>query len=233
MGFVLPGKLPHTNTRPRRAAVIVLLLCLFVPAAGAESFVGKDILSLDLGYLGTGLRNNGWGLGLSYEAALLPRLAVKGSFSHMTLKPSGSGMTVTTVGLQLEALCYPFARGLDWLYVGGGCGTDFIMYNGNALPDREQSDALITLLGEIGWKQNFFDYVMADAFVGYRLPLNDGDNAFSNKITRKGLRYGIHIKLNLPVILRRIFRRTADSPDRTETDEPADDDGAQPARYAW
>ena len=74
---------------------------------------------------------------------------------------------------------------------------------------------------------------MADAFVGYRLPLNDGDNAFSNKITRKGLRYGIHIKLNLPVILRRIFRRTADSPDRTETDEPADDDGAQPARYAW
>lgn len=233
MNLFLPDKLPHTNMRPRRAAVIVLLVCLFVPAAGAESFVGKDILSFDLGYLGTGLRNNGWGLGLSYEAALLPRLAVKGSFSHMTLKPSGAGMTVTTVGLQLETLCYPFARGLDWLYVGGGCGTDFIMYSGGALADGEQNDVLITLLGEIGWKQNFFDYVMADAFIGYRLPLNDGDNAFSNKITRKGLRYGIHIKLNLPVILKRIFRRTADSPDRTETDEPADDNGAQPARYAW
>ena len=233
MKFFLPDKPPHKNARPRRALVIVLLSCLFVPAAGAESFVGKDILSFDLGYLGTGLQNNGWGLGLSYEAALLPRLAVKGSFSHMTLKPSGAGMTVTTVGLQLEALCYPFARGLDWLYVGGGCGTDFIMYSGGALADGEQNDALVALLGEIGWKQNFFDYVMADAFVGYRLPLNDGDNAFSNKITRKGLRYGIHIKLNIPVILRRIFRRTADSPDRTETDEPADDDGAHPARYAW
>lgn len=242
MGFVLPGKLPHTNARPLRAAVIVLLACLCLSAASAESFVGKNILSFDLGYLGTGLQNNGWGLGLSYEAELLRRLAVKGSFSHMTMKPSGAGMTVTTVGLQLEALCYPFARGLDWLYVGGGCGTDFIMYKGDSVADGKQDDALITLLGEIGWKQNFFDYVMADAFFGYRHTLNDGDNAFSSKIVRQGLAYGIRIKLNLPVILRRIFRQTAERADKTETDEPTDDDRAeppataateQPARYEW
>lgn len=223
MGFFLPGKPPQTNARPYRAAVIVLLLCLHA-AAGAESFVGKDILSFDLGYLGTGLKNNGWGLGLSYEAELLRRLAVKGSFSHMTMKPSDFGMTVTTVGVQLEALCYPFARGLDWLYVGGAVGTDFIMYKGGTVAGNRQDDALITLLGEIGWKQNFFDYVMADAFFGYRFPLNDGDNAFSSTIARRGLTYGVRVKLNLPAILKRIFRRTAASPaDKTEPTAP----------YAW
>lgn len=226
MGFFLPGKLPQT----RCAAVIVLLLsCLLPPTAGAETFAGKRILSFDLGYLGTGLKNNGWGLGLSYEAELLRRLAVKGGFSHMSLWPSDSDMTVTTVGIQLEALCYPFGRGLDWLYVGGACGTDFIMYKGGAVADGKQNDAIISLLGEIGWKQNFFDYVMADAFFGYRFPLNHGDQAFSSKITRRGFEYGVRVKLNLPMIFRRIFRRqTAASPaDKTEpndTEKPSGDE---------
>ncbi len=241
MVFVLPGKPPQENARPRRTVVLALLACLFLPAAGAEGFVGKSIFSFDLGYLGTGLKNNGLGLGVSYEAEVLPRLAVKGSFSHMTMKPFSSGMTVVAVGTQLEVLCYPFARGLDWLYVGGACGTDFIMYNGGALPDSEQKDTLITLLGEIGWKQNFFDYVMADAFFGYRFPLNDGENAFSNNIARQGIACGIRIKLNIPAILNRLFRRTATPADKTGADEAADDDRAeipataangQPARYA-
>lgn len=204
----MPGRAPRKDAHRFFSAVIAaLLFCLAPSASGAEQSANRRILSFDLGYLGTGLKNNGWGLGVSYEAALLSRLAVKGGFSHMTMMPADTGMTVTTVGIQLEALCYPFGRGLDWLYVGAGCGTDFLMYKGDGLSDSERKDTLISLFGEVGWKQNFFGYVMADAFIGYRHPLNSGGNAFSSEIMRQGLEYGIRVKLNLPAIFRLIFRR--------------------------
>lgn len=131
----MPGKPPETVHLLFSAVIAALLFCLAPSASGAEQSAGRRIFSFDLGYLGTGLKNNGWGLGVSYEAALLSRLAVKGGFSHMTMMPKDSGMTVTTVGIQLEALCYPFGRGLDWLYVGAGCGTDFLMYKGDGLSE--------------------------------------------------------------------------------------------------
>ncbi|MDE5899395.1 MAG: hypothetical protein K2H09_09065 [Treponemataceae bacterium] len=220
-------KAPRKNARQPCAAVITaLLFCLAPAASGAESFASRRILSFDLGYLGTGLKNNGWGLGLSYEAALPCRLAVKGGFSHMTMMPKGSDMTVTTVGVQLEALCYPFGRGLDWLYVGAACGTDFFMYKGGAVSDGSRQDTLVSLLGEIGWKQNFFNYVMADAFIGYRHPLNSGSNAFSGEIMRQGLEYGVRFKLNLPAIFGRIFRKRGAAADSAGAAVPAEEAAA-------
>lgn len=193
----------------------MLLLGLAPAAVGAqedgEESERPHILSFDLGYLGTGLKHNGLGLGLSYETTVLRYLAVKGGFSHMTMRPAGSGMTVTTVGMEAEALCYPFGRGLEWLYLGAGNGTDFFVYKGDEL-DGEQKDTLLTLIGEIGWKQHFFGLVMADTFVCYRLPLNDTINSFTDKTTRKGLSYGIRLHLNIPAILARLSRR-ASAPD--------------------
>lgn len=228
MEFLLPGKPPRKDAHRFFSAVIAaLLFCLAPSASGAE-----HTLSFDLGYLGTGLKNNGWGLGVSYEAALLSRLAVKGGFSHMTMMPKDSGMTVTTVGIQLEALCYPFGRGLDWLYVGAGCGTDFLMYKGDGLSDSERKNTLISLFGEVGWKQDFLGYIMTDAFIGYRHPLSSGSNAFSREIMRQGLEYGIRVKLNIPAIFRFFFRRNAGTKSAVRTEFPEEENAPPQAESA-
>lgn len=45
----------------------------------------KQIFSLDTGYLAKGLKNNGWGIGFTYEREIFRGIAVKGGLSHMTM----------------------------------------------------------------------------------------------------------------------------------------------------
>lgn len=45
----------------------------------------KQIFSLDTGYLAKGLKNNGWGIGFTYEREIFRGIAVKGVLSHMTM----------------------------------------------------------------------------------------------------------------------------------------------------
>lgn len=107
--------------------VIISIIICSPSKCYSESFVGKRILSFDFGYLSTGLRNQGWGLGFNYEFQLFDFLSIKPGFSHMTIWPKDLDLTITTVGLNLNLLYYPFNKGLEWLYIGGGIGTDFLM----------------------------------------------------------------------------------------------------------
>lgn len=70
------------------------------------NFKEKRIFSLDTAYLLSGLKNNGWGLGLAYEQLVLPFLSIKGDFSHTTIFPTSYDTTITTVGISLNTFYY-------------------------------------------------------------------------------------------------------------------------------
>lgn len=150
-----------------------------------------------------GLSKNGWGLGVSYERSLFRYFAAKGSFSHMTVYPKDIDTTVTTVGIKLETLLYPFGSGLDKLYLGFGGGTDFLMYTQKDENGDEIKDSIITIYPEIGWKQNFQDYVMADIFFGYRILISDPKSlSYKADLVDSGIKYGARLKFNLGKIWR-------------------------------
>ena len=78
----------------------------------------KQIFSLDTGYLAKGLKNNGWGIGFTYEREIFRGIAVKGGLSHMTMWMKKPSLILTSVEITGEILYYPFLRGLDWFYFG-------------------------------------------------------------------------------------------------------------------
>ena len=183
---------------------IVLFLLFFFTAGVSfaqetekqESFVGDSIFSLDLGYMGTGIKNNGWGAGIRWEKELFRFFSIRPGFSHMSLFPLDLDYNIITVGIELEALFYPFGRGLDRLYLGIAQGCEFLMYPGKA---DDQNDSAIYILPEIGWKQNFLNYVMLDVFINYRIYLNSDDinPAVMNNVLDTGFQYGAKIRINL------------------------------------
>ncbi len=161
-----------------------------------NSFFGNSIFSFDLGYLREGLKNNGWGLGLSYERNIFNYFAMKGSFSHMTFSSKSIDSRITTVGIKLEALAYLFGSGLDKLYIGFGGGTDFLMYIDKK--DENEKDTVITIYPELGWKQNIFNFMMVDIFCGYRILMNKpSDLSWQADLVENGFEYGLRLKFNL------------------------------------
>ena len=170
----------------------------------ASAFDGKGVFSFDFSYMGAGLKNNGWGFGLAYEHGIMNFASVKGSFSHISLKPDSEHDWVTTVGIGLNARLYPFNKGMNMLYVGYGLGTDFLMFTGNENPNI----TYISQCPHVGWKQNFLDYVMVDAYFGYRMKVTEPDDfALRAGIIKHGIEYGISVQLNLPKIWKFIWRK--------------------------
>ncbi|MBQ6568234.1 MAG: hypothetical protein IJL80_14400 [Treponema sp.] len=184
---------------------LTALLC--AQEARANAFDGGGILSFDFGYMGTGFRNSGWGLGAGYERGLIDWASVKFSFSHMTLFTDGDhddDSLLTTVGIGLNMRVYPFARGLSMLYIGYGLGTDFLMFSGETM----ENVTYISHCPHIGWKQNFKDIIILDAYLGYRVKGTDpGDFLFDRGIVKQGIEYGISAQLNLSKIWRVIRGR--------------------------
>lgn len=137
-----------------------------------SSFIENSIFSLDTSYTLTGLKNNGWGLGFSYEHLLTDFWSIKGKFSHMTVWPVDYDVIITTVGIGLDSYLYPFNKKLNWLYLGFGISTDFINYISSK---EESSDTIINLFPQIGCKQNIKNYVLIDFFYGYRITISNNN----------------------------------------------------------
>lgn len=179
----------------------MFLMCalVFSLSAFAETFAGNRIFSLDLGYLGTGLKNNGYGIGLNYEIAILDFLAVRPGFSHMMLFPSDSDIICTTVGINFDLLFYPFFKGLEGPYVAGRIATEFAMFPNS---DTMRNESAIMATPFLGWKFSVREFVFFDISLGYRFLLNKSQ--FSNKEVANHygnkFKYGIKIKLNLKKI---------------------------------
>ena len=158
----------------------------------------KQIFSLETEYLAKGLKNNGWGIGFSYERELFHGIAVKGGLSHMTMWMKKPSLILTSVEVTGDILYYPFLRGLDWLYFGGQCKTGFFMYDGSSVSKENNQDCVISLYPLIGWKQSFVDIVMIDVFSGYRFVVNPQDQKGVIKDqVKNAFEYGLKVKISL------------------------------------
>ncbi len=186
--------------------LILFFALIFSFSTFAETFAGNRIFSLDLGYLGTGLKNNGWGLGLNYEIAIFDFLAVRPGFSHMTLFPSGSDTICATVGINFDLLFYPFFRGLEGPYVAGRFGTEFAMFPNN---EKMKTETALMATPFLGWKFSVRELVFFDIFFGYRFLLNKSQFSNEEVASHYGnkFQYGIKIKLNLRKIYSAIFNK--------------------------
>lgn len=188
----------------RRYWLVFLLLFCGAGIVRAEDFYGKGIFSFDFGYMKEALRHDGWGLGVAYERELASFCSVKGTFSHVSLRPSDGHGWVTTVGLGVDARVYPFARGLQWLYLGCGWESDFLMRTDG----DDGHDLYLSYCPHLGWKQDFFGYVMLDAYLGYRVRLSAADDfLFESGAIRQGFEYGVSAQVNLSKIWKRLRGR--------------------------
>ena len=158
----------------------------------------NQIFSLETEYLAKGLKNNGWGIGFSYERELFHGMAVKGGLSHMTMWMKNPSLILTSVEITGDILYYPFLRGLDWLYFGGQCKTGFFMYDGSSVSEENSQDCVISLCPLIGWKQSFVDIVMVDVFSGYRFVVNPHDQkGIIKDQVKNNFEYGLKVKISL------------------------------------
>ena len=185
--------------------LLAVLLFTSLPSTADEKL--DSVLSLETGYLIKGLKNNGFGLGLSYEK-LLPGdfLSLRGTFSHMTFLTSQEDVYCASVGISLFANYYPMKKGLEGLYLGAGCNTTFLNYFGDGkLPDGK-SDTVINVGPLAGVKHTFrfrhglplLSGVTADAYTGWLFNISDsGKLADHLKYTDEGWVFGIKLKLIL------------------------------------
>lgn len=182
----------------KKCFVAFLMFFAFSLPSFSQSQNKKQIFSLETEYLAKGLKNNGWGIGFSYERELYQGMAVKGGLSHMTMWMKNPSLILTSVEVTGDILYYPFLRGLDWLYFGGQCKTGFFMYDGSSVSEENSQDCVISLCPLIGWKQSFVDIVMIDVFSGYRFVVNPQDQKGVIKDqVKNAFEYGLKVKISL------------------------------------
>lgn len=182
----------------KKCFVALLIFFAFALSSFSQSQNKKQIFSLETEYLAKSLKNNGWGIGFSYERELFHGMAVKGGLSHMTMWMKNPSLILTSVEVTGDILYYPFLRGLDWLYFGGQCKTGFFMYDGSSISEENNQDCVISLCPLIGWKQSFVDIVMIDVFSGYRFVVNPHDQKGVIKDqVKNAFEYGLKVKISL------------------------------------
>ena len=182
----------------KKCFVAFLMFFTLLLSSFSQSQNKKQIFSLETEYLAKGLKNNGWGIGFSYERELFHGMAVKGGLSHMTMWMKNPSLILTSVEVTGDILYYPFLRGLDWLYFGGQCKTGFFMYDGSSVLEENSQDCVISLYPLIGWKQSFVDIVMIDVFSGYRFVVNPQDQKGVIKDqVKNAFEYGLKVKISL------------------------------------
>ncbi len=187
----------------KKNLLVILMLFVLCPCFAEKT---RSILSFDTGYLARSLKNNGWGIGISYEQEIYKGFAIKAGFSHTSMWLKNPKIIVTTVGISADALYYPFRLGLDWLYFGGKCYTDFLMYNGSSISEENKDDTVISLMPQIGCKLSFEDIMMIDGFVGYSFIINSRNHTelIKDKV-KNSFEYGIKFRINLRNLINQFF----------------------------
>ncbi len=165
----------------------------------------KRIFSLDFSALILGLSNNGWGLGCSYEQYLVYHTAFKAGFQHCTFIRDGS--LFPTVNFSLAAEYYPLSNSLDKLYLSLGGGMDYLAYDTSEYGENAQSN-FISFISELGWKWRIHENAALDLHAGYKYIFEESDKVIPSdyeKYVRKGVIWGVGIKINMGKIIRKLF----------------------------
>lgn len=199
--------------RLRFITLPLLLALLFIPALYAQDsgeekpFIGEYILSFDVKgiYYSTETNTAGLGFGMTLERQILPFLSVRAEGANNILWAFENDIRTDTITLGVSPLVYPFSRGLDWLYLGFGISTEFLMYRGDDVPTSHEKDTVINLTPQIGWKQDLFDYVLLDFYCIYNIEIsNTNIPDYAQDLVDNGWEAGIKVKINLSRILRNI-----------------------------
>jgi hypothetical protein len=169
-----------------------------------------NLLSLDVSYALTGLLNQGWGIGLSYEKKAFDWLSFTGIFGHMTFLTDRKNVYCTSVNISLFANYYPLSNGLDKLYVSVGNGCDFMNYFGNGELPVTANDTLIHITPLLGWKFNVTNFLMIDISTGYKfIIIGLSDYKEIQDYVNPGFRFNLGFKL--------LFREMKRGPDESTT----------------
>ncbi|MBQ5998216.1 MAG: hypothetical protein IJL70_01950 [Treponema sp.] len=155
----------------------------------------SHLFSFDLGYTLTSWQNNGWGIGCNYEQKIWRYFSIRGTLATQTIKIGKSDTWSTGYETDLNFFCYPFGKGLEWLYLGCGGGSDFLFYSGDKVPETN-FDIIFSVTPSIGWKQIFFKNFMIDTNVGYRFIIDNTNNyEDSDELVRSGIQVGIRVHI--------------------------------------
>ena len=116
---------------------------------------------------------------------------------------------LTTVGLGLGTYVYVFVKGLDFFYDGVGCCTDFFMYPFSGITENSNNtDTLIRVFNQFGWKLCLMDYVIIDIFYCYRQPVYEVDiSDVSWDLVKDGMEIGVKLKFNIKKIWNKFFSK--------------------------
>ena len=193
----------------KRKFIIVIFLLLIGSFSYAENVFGKQIFSVDTSFLLRGLDEFGWGIDCTYEREIFKWFSIRGGLGHSTNWYFDDDVTLTSVSVTAELLYYPFARGLDWLYLGVQNKTGFFMYDGDGFDENNNQDIVISVSPLIGWKQTFFESLMIDAFVGYKFVLNPGEqNPIIEDHVKNSIEYGIRVNFDVISLIKYTVKKT-------------------------
>ena len=189
-------------------SIIFLLLLLISFPCQAQNDI-DNLFSLYLSYALTGLLNQGGGIGLGYEKKLVDWLSFSGVFGHMTFLTGIKNVYCTSVSISMFSNYYPLSNGLDKLYISAGGGCDFMNYFGKGkLPDTTD-DTFIHITPQLGWKYNFFKYMMLDVSTGYKFIITDAQNL---KEIKDYVNPGFRFSLGVRIFFNRIKKEQSDEP---------------------
>ena len=178
--------------------VLCALLCAVCARAAGQEAAGegfRTILSFDTAFFISSLQSKGFGAGIVAEHLVLPFLSATGGFSAgFQEADSDRGITCITVGISLGANFYPFAMGLERLYVGFALATDFQNYEGDIdLGDTEDTgDTVTSLTLKAGYKQlTLRRKLLVDLYGGWKVIVwNSNHWARNEELVSKGLVVG-------------------------------------------
>jgi hypothetical protein len=181
----------------RRSIIFAALSLFCVPFCRAQNEL-DSVLSLDLSYAITGLLNQGWGIGLSYEKKFADYVSAKGTLGHMTFLTNDKDRYCTSVSVSLFFNYYPLGGALDKLYIAAGSSADFMNYFGSGVESPSENDVLISIIPKAGWKFSPFRFLLFDVFVGYKFIITGAQNyAEIKNYVNEGIQFGVGTKIFL------------------------------------
>lgn len=177
----------------RWLAVIIFTLT-FTNFTFADEEIDQ-IFSFDLGYTLLGFKNNGIGLGCSFEKKIIDHLSIRGNFGHMTFPIDNDKNYCTTVNIAADVYYYLLSKDLNMLYLGIGNGTDFLNYFGHSISSDNKDDEIIYISSRIGWKWYVVKHVLIDISAGYNIVIDK--SRYNIPLNRNGLQNNIMLKIFL------------------------------------
>ena len=164
----------------------------------ADDAFGNRICSIDSSFLMKDWNKFGWGIDGTYEQKIFNCFSVRGGIGYSIMWYTEEDLTLTSYNGSADLLFYPFAKGLDKLYLGAQGKAEFFNYDGDDYNSDNNRDILYSVSPIIGWKLTFFKSIMIDVFASYKYVLNPGEqNPVISDLVKNNMEYGIRFKIYL------------------------------------